>query len=259
MSSEILLTDRREGVLTLTLNRPERRNALSGALVRALTEAFESAGSDPDARVIVLTGAGAFFCSGADLSPAAAAGGPLAMHEERRNFVRLIRAMLGCGRPVIARVQGPALAGGCGLVAACDLAVASEEAHFATPEVKVGLFPMMIMALIARNVGRKRALELMYTGDKLSAADAATWGLINHAVPAGELDERVAALAAKLASLSPAILRLGRESFFVMEDMPLDKALEYLCDQLTLTTLTEDAAEGVMAFMMKRPPAWKGR
>jgi enoyl-CoA hydratase/carnithine racemase len=237
MSSEILLSEERDGVLWLTMNRPARRNALSTELVRALVAA----------------------CDGADLNPALAAAGPLAMHEDRRNFVRLLRAMRSCGRPVIARVHGPALAGGLGLVAACDLAVASEEAHFATPEIKIGLFPMMIMALIARNMGRKRALELMYTGDKISAQEAATLGLVNRAVAPEALDAEVAALAGKIAGFSPAVMRLGREAFYAMEEMPLDGALEYLCDQLTLATLTEDAAEGVMAFVGKRPPVWKGR
>ena len=259
MSSEILLSEERDGVLWLTMNRPERRNALSTELVRALVAAFEGVSVSTTVGAVVLTGAGDFFCSGADLNPALAAAGPLAMHEDRRNFVRLLRAMRSCGRPVIARVHGPALAGGLGLVAACDLAVASEAAHFATPEIKIGLFPMMIMALIARNNGRKRALELMYTGDKISAQEAATLGLVNRAVAAEALDAEVAALAGKIAGFSPAVMRLGREAFYAMEEMPLDGALEYLCDQLTLATLTEDASEGVMAFVGKRPPVWKGR
>ena len=160
MSSEILLSEERAGVLWLTMNRPERRNALSTELVRALVAAFEGVSASTTVGAVVLTGAGDFFCSGADLNPALAAAGPLAMHEDRRNFVRLLRAMRSCGRPVIARVHGPALAGGLGLVAACDLAVASETAHFATPEIKIGLFPMMIMALIMVTAHTRRPMWL---------------------------------------------------------------------------------------------------
>ncbi|TVQ99348.1 MAG: crotonase [Deltaproteobacteria bacterium] len=260
MEERVLLNTLDDGVRTLTLNRPDRRNALSGELVRALMEAFTDVRGDAETRVVVLTGSGdRSFCSGADLNPMAAAGGPLAMHEERRTFVRLLQAMRACGRPVIARVGGHVAAGGMGLLVACDLAVAADDVHFSTPEVNVGLFPMMIMTLIRRLIGPRRTLELLLTAQRLPAKTAAEWGLVNHAVPRGELDTSVNDLARRLAGLSPAVLRLGRDAFYRMEDMTVDDALEYLCGQLTLNTLTEDAAEGVMAFVQKRAPEWKGR
>ncbi len=255
----VLERDLADGVLTLTMNRPERRNALNTELVEALRDAFVASRTDDDVRVIVLTGAGdKAFCSGADLDPMAAAAGPYAMHRGRRAFVELLRAMRD-GVPTIAKVGSHALAGGLGLVASCDLAVAADDATFGTPELRVGLFPMMIMAVIRRSLGRKHALELLMTGDRFSAADAVRMGLINRAVPRADLDAEVAKLAATLAGHSPAVMELGRDAFYAMEDMPLDAALDFLCDRLTVNTLTEDAAEGVMAFLGKRAPEWKGR
>lgn len=256
----VLLNVVGDGIRTLTLNRPDKRNALSGALVGELLEAFTAVREDPQTRVVVLTGAGErSFCSGADLNPMAAAGGPLAMHEERRRFVRLLQAMRGCGRPVIGRINGHVAAGGVGLLVACDLAIAADDVHFSTPEVNVGLFPMMIMTLIRRLIGPRRTLEMLYTAERIPAPRAAEWGLINGCVPRDELDARVESTAQRIAGLSPAVLRLGRDAFYRMEDMAVDDALEYLCNQLTLNTLAEDAAEGVMAFIQKRPPEWKGR
>ncbi len=261
MSTPVLLKEAREGgILVLTLNRPDRRNALSGELVTELLHAFREAGEDDATRVVVLTGTGdKAFSSGADLDPMAAAAGPYAMHRSRHAFVDLVRAIRSCGRPVVGRVAGHVAAGGLGIVAACDLVVAADDVHFSAPEVKVGLFPMMIMSLLARNIGRKKLMEMLLTGDRFSAADAENIGLINYAVPRADLDDRVDALAAKVAGFSPAVLRLGRDAFHAMEDMPLDNALEYLCAQLTVNTLTEDAAEGITAFITRREPVWKGR
>lgn len=260
MSSPVLLQSLEDRVLTLTLNRPHRRNALDRALIDTLMEVFTALPGRDDVGCVVLTGQGdKAFCSGADLDPAAAAAGPYGMHVGRKRFVALLRAFRDGGVPIVARLAGPALAGGVGLVAASDLAVAAEDVYLSTPEIKRGLFPMMIMSLIVRSIGRKRALELLMTGDKVSALDAAAMGLINKAVPRAELDDHVYSLAKKLASFSPAVMRLGREAYYSMEDMPLDNALEYLCNQLTVNTLTEDAAEGVMAFMQKRDPVWKGK
>lgn len=249
-----------DGVRTLTLNRPEKRNALSAELVDALRHALTAAADDPETRALVLTGAGdRVFCAGADLNPAAALAGPIANHRSRQAFVELLRTFQRAGKPIVARINGHVLAGGMGLLAAADLAIAADDVHFSTPEVKVGLFPMMIMALIVRNVGRKHALELLMTGERMSAERAAEIGLINRCVPRQELDAATQALALRLASFSPVVMRLGRDAFYTMEDMPLDGALDYLCSQLSLNTLTEDAAEGVMAFIQKRAPEWKGR
>lgn len=258
--TDILLNTLSDGVRTLTLHRPERRNALSPELVAALQEALTNARNDGETRAIILTGAGdKVFCAGADLNPAAAAGGPFIAHQARLEFVRLLQTFRSVGVPIVAKLQGHVLAGGVGLLAAADLAIAADDTYVSTPELGVGLFPMMIMALIARNIGRKHALELVMTAERFPAIEAYRMGLINRVVPRAELDERTEALARQLASFSPAVMRLGRDAFYTMEDMPLDGALEYLCSQLTLNTLTEDAAEGVMAFMQKRPPSWSGR
>jgi enoyl-CoA hydratase/carnithine racemase len=181
------------------------------------------------------------------------------MHESRAKFAQLIREFRRCTRPIVAQVQGHVAGGGMGLVAACDLAVASDDVTFSTPEIRVGLFPMMIMTLLNRTIPRKNLLEMMLTGEKISAQRAVDLGFINHAVPRESLPTTATQLAAKVASFSPAVLKLGREAFHRMEDMPMDDALDYLCAQLSLNTLTEDAAEGMMAFMMKRAPEWKGR
>lgn len=255
-----LLNEIQDGVRTLTLNRPERRNALNAALVGALREALEAARGDGETRAIVLTGAGdKVFCAGADLNPAAAANGPVVAHRDRLEFVALLRSFRSVGVPVIAKLQGHVLAGGVGLLAAADMAIAADDIYVSTPELKVGLFPMMIMALIARNVGRKHALELLMTADRFPAEEVYRMGLVNRVVPRAELDAATAALAKNLASFSPLVMQLGRDAFYAMEEMPLDGALDFLCGQLTLNTLSEDAAEGVMAFMQKRAPDWKGR
>jgi enoyl-CoA hydratase/carnithine racemase len=261
MEEDVLLQDvDARGVLTLTLNRPQRRNALSGALVEALLEVFLGLRERADVRVVVLTGAGdRAFCSGADLDPAAAAAGPYAMHRARERFARLLLAMQRCGRPIIARLQGHAVAGGLGLVAAADLAVAADDIELGTPEIERGLFPMMILSVLARTVPRKPLLHMLLTGDRIGAARAADLGLINEAVPRAELDGRVDALAGRLAGMSQAVMMLGRDAFYSAQDMPQDRALEFLCGQLTVNTLTEDAMEGMMAFMQKRPPAWNDR
>lgn len=259
MQNDVLLRDVNQHVLTLTLNRPDRRNALSGELIEALIEAFRG----PEvaaARVVVLTGAGdKSFCSGADLDPAAAAAGPFVAHGARHRFVDLIEAMTSCSRPIVARVNGPAVAGGFGLMLACDFVVAADDVHFATPEAKVGLFPYMIMAIILRNMPRKHAMEMAFTGEKIDAQRAFELGLLNRVVPRAELDSAVAAFAGRLAALSPAVLGLGKQAVQNIDAMPLSQALEYLCTQLTLNTLTEDAAEGLGAFLTRSTPQWKGR
>jgi enoyl-CoA hydratase len=243
----------------LTLDRPKARNALSPSMVRGLLEALSRAEAAPEARVVVLTGAGErVFCAGGDLGQLGD-GGFLATHEGRRSYATLLTRVQGCTKPTVARVNGHALAGGLGLVLACDLAVAAESVELGLPEVDVGLFPMMVMALLQRHVGRKRALELVMTGDRLPAREALALGFLNRVVPAAELDSAVGALAGKLAGKSQAVLALGKRAFFTAEDMPLPGALEFLASQLSLNIMAEDAAEGVTAFLEKRPPKWNDR
>jgi enoyl-CoA hydratase/carnithine racemase len=255
-----LRVDKRDRVATLTIDRPQRRNALSRAVVVGLTRQIQALGEDPDVGVIVITGAGEkTFCAGGDLGDQVGDAGPIGMHHDRGAFVELLRAQRSSTRPLIARVNGHALGGGFGLALGCDLVVAAEHATFGMPEIKVGLFPMMIMAVVSRNIGRKAATELMLTGERISAAKALEYGVANRAVPADELDATVDALADRIAGFSPAILRLGREAFYRTQDMGFDEALYSLHAMLTVNALSEDTAEGVTAFFSGRAPEWKGR
>jgi len=260
--SELVLENMLDnGILQLTLNRPDRHNALNNETLEQLIERLGSAKDNEDARVVVLTGAGEkAFCAGGDLSPGGGmSGGMLPLHYDRLAFVDLFRAMRSLGKPIIARVQGHCLGGGLGLMLGCDLAIAAERATFGTPEIRVGLFPMMIMTLIFRNIGRKAGMEMIFTGERMSAEWAVRVGLVNKVVPDDELDSTVMTLAKKIAGYSPAILKLGRDAFYAQEDMPLEQALAFLHSQLTINTLAEDAAEGVAAFIGKREPEWKGK
>lgn len=247
------------GQALLTLDREQARNALSAEAVVALLEALDRVEADPAVRVVVLTGAGQrVFCAGGDLS-GMGADGPLAAHEGRRAYARLLTRLQGLSKPTVARVNGHALAGGLGLALACDLAVCADHAEFGTPEIDVGLFPMMVMALLQRHVGRKAALELVMTGQRLSAQRALAMGLVNRVVPAAALDAEVKGLAGALAAKSAAVLALGKRAFLSAEGLPFGPALELLASQLTINLQAEDAAEGVSAFLEKRPPRWRDR
>lgn len=249
-----------DGQALLTIDRERARNALSPQVLAELTEGLARAEADPAVRVLVLTGAGErAFCAGGDLGGMAGGDGFLAGHEGRRAYAALLRRLQEVRKPTLARVNGHALAGGLGLVLACDLAVASSHAELGTPEVDVGLFPMMLMALLQRHLGRKPALELVLTGRRLKAQEALALGLVNRVVPPEALDGAVAELAATLAAKSQAVLALGRRAYFTAEDLPLAQAYEFLAGQLSLNVLTEDAAEGVSAFLEKRPPRWSDR
>ena len=256
-----VLEEHAGGVARITINRPDARNALSQEVMEGLLAAFDRAAADPAVRVVALTGAGdKAFCAGGDLGGSGFRDKGFAeRHHDRRTFADLFRRMNGLGKPIVARVRGHCLAGGFGLALGCDLVVASDDATFGTPEVKRGLFPMMIMATIFRNVGRKTGMELRLTGDRISAGEAERLGLINYAVPADQLDAKVDELAAKVAGMSPAVVRLGRDAFYAMSDMGFDEALSYLQTMLTVNLGTEDAIEGVTAFLQKRDPTWKGR
>jgi enoyl-CoA hydratase len=254
-----LLYARRDAVATITLNRPDHRNALSTETVAELREALKEAKGEAQARVIVITGAGKVFCAGADLNSFLSEQPELDRYLQRRPLADLFLEMTELGKPTIARVNGHALAGGFGLVAACDLAIAADGAQFGMPEVNVGVFPMLIMAIVFRNLPRKAAMELMLTGKRIDAAEATRLGLINRNVPAERLDQEVDALAAELAKKSPIGMKLGLEAFYRMQDMSFPSAIEYLNDQLAILSLSDDLKEGVTAFFEKREPRFTGR
>lgn len=260
--SDILGMETTWGICRLTLNRPQARNALSPALVEDLVHAFEDLRHSEDVRVIELTGSGeSVFCAGGDLSGSGLSGdhGFLEAHQGRARFAALLKAIRHVGKPVVATVQGHALGGGFGLAMACDLIVAAEEATFGTPEIKVGLFPMIILPVLMRNIPQKKLMELILLGEKLSAQEALTHGLVNRVVPRASLRESADGLLQSLVQKSPAVLRLGRDAFYHAQDLTLDHALDHMVSQLTLNLQLEDALEGLSAFMQKRPPEWKGR
>jgi len=244
----------------VTIDRPERRNALSFQVMAELREALASAKADDAVRVVVLTGAGEqAFCAGADLGGIGSNAGPAAMHEARGRVAAVFEDMWHLGKPTIARVRGYALAGGFGLALACDFVLAADDAVFGTPEIDVGLWPYQITVPLVRSMPPKRALELMLTGRRVKADEAERIGFVNRVVPAADLDAAVDELAATLASKSPVVVRWGRDSFYRVLDMAGEDALAYLHAMLTVTTLTEDAAEGLSAFAEKRKPTWTGR
>lgn len=245
---------------TLTLNRPERHNALSWSLVAALREGVAQAKADPAVRVVVITGAGErAFCAGADLTGLRGDGGVVATHDARGELARLFLDLYELGKPTIAKVRGYALAGGFGLALACDFVVAANDATFGTPEVDVGLWPYMITVPLVRSMPPKKALELMLTGRRVGAEEAERMGFVTAVVPPDELDAAVDALAAQLAAKPPAAVRLGRDAFYAVLDMGARDALAVLHPMLTVTAMSDDAAEGIAAFAEKRAPRWKGR
>jgi 3-hydroxypropionyl-coenzyme A dehydratase len=248
------------GVATITLDHPETRNALSDALLDELIAAFERARDDDAARAVVLTSSHEkVFSSGGDLGGFAAQQ-PLAhKHSAIARFPRLFDLIGGLGKPSLCAANGHVLAGGLGLALACDLVVAREGARFGTPEINVGVFPFMIMALIYRNIGRKRTNELLLLGEQISAEEAERIGLVNRVVPADEFEGFVRDWAEKLAAKSPVMMRLGKDAMFRQQDMAFSDALDFLRAQLALAFATEDIQEGVAAFFEKREPRWKGR
>lgn len=248
------------GVARLTIDRVERRNALSWEVVRGLRDGVARAKSDPEVRVVILTGAGdTAFCAGADLGGMADGAGFADLHDDRGQIAELFRDLFALGKPTIARVRGYALAGGFGLALACDLVVAADDAVFGTPEIDIGLWPHMITVPLIRSMPPKRALELMLTGRRVSAAEADRLGFVTSVVPVAELDAAVDALAAALAAKSPTAMRIGRDSFYAVWDQTVETSLRLLHPLLTITASTEDAAEGLAAFAEKRPPTWTGR
>ncbi|MBL9013429.1 MAG: enoyl-CoA hydratase/isomerase family protein [Myxococcales bacterium] len=252
-----ILVDDQGPVARLTLNRPDKRNPIGPATCGELVAALAQIKANQAVRAVVLTGAGPVFSAGGDLSamqaPPGAAGVPPA------TLVELLTAMHLLGKPIIAMVNGPALAGGLGLMVACDLVIASDTAQFGTTEIAVGLWPMMITAEITRSVGRKKTLEMMLTGRKLDAQEALACGLVNKVVPAAELEAQTMALATELAGRSPAAMALGLLAFYRSQDMEFEPQLRYLQAELGRVLALEDAAEGIAAFLGKRKPVWKGK
>lgn len=249
----------KDGVATITIDDPERRNPLSNAEMTSMLDAVVRAGSDPDVIVVVVTGAGdRAFSAGGDLG-AGFVDDPLGDHVERGALADLLRAMRRTPKPIVGRVNGVALGGGLGVVAACDIVIASDTAKFGTPEINLGLWPMMISAVLKPIVPQKALLEMMMTGRIVGADEAVRLGIVSRVVPAGELDAAVSKVVEVLRSKSPAVLALGKEAFYAISDMDLDTALDHLHIGLTAVAMTEDASEGVDAFLTKRTPHWKAR
>lgn len=248
-------------VMKLAINRPERRNALNEEVCNQLAAGIDRAEASAEVRVIVVTGSGdQVFCAGGDLKPGAD-GTPFVINpaDPKHYVINLFRRMERCSVPIIARVNGHALAGGLGLVCACDMAVASDTASFGVPETRLGLFPMMILSYMMRIIPRRKLFEIATTGEAFSAAEALAMDIVNYVVPAAELDRKLEWLIARIADKSPTAIKLGKQAFRAIEDMPLDKAFEYTQLMLPLMAMTADAKEGFAAFNEKRAPQWPGR
>jgi enoyl-CoA hydratase/carnithine racemase len=260
VAGDIVLYEPAGGVARVTLNDPETRNSLSPDLLEGLLDALRRAREDDAVRCLVLTSSHErVFSSGANLGAFGADAPLIDRHAGTRRFVELFKAIGELGKPSIVAANGHVLAGSLGIALACDLIIAKEGAGFGTPEINVGLFPFMIMALIYRNVPRKRTNEMLLLGERLTAEEAREAGIVNKVVPADQFEAAVDEWAAKLASKSPVVMRLGKDAMWRQMDMPLADALDYLCSQLTIELGTEDAIEGVTAFFEKREPSWKGR
>lgn len=254
----ILLREERDGIVRLTLNRPRARNALSLAMMEALLGALETIRADPAARVVILAGAGPAFCAGHDLKELRARPERPFYERTFATCARLMQTILALPQPVIARVHGVATAAGCQLVATCDLAVAAETARFATPGVNIGLFCSTPMVALARNVGRKAAMEMLLLGELVDAPTAKSLGLVNRVVPDDRLDAEVDAMARTIASKSPLTLKIGKEAFYRQLELPVAEAYAYTARVMTENMLARDAAEGIDAFLEKRTPVWCG-
>jgi 3-hydroxypropionyl-coenzyme A dehydratase len=250
----------RDGVATVTLDSPENRNALSNELLDELIDAFQAARDDEAVRCVVLTSSHEkVFSAGASLDQFAAEVPLVHKHFGTERFPRLFRLIGGLGKPTLCAANGHVLAGALGIALACDLIVAKDTAAFGTPEINVGVFPFMIMALIYRNVPRKKTNEMLLLGERLSAREALEAGIVNRVVPAEEFDGAVRDWAGRLASKSPVLMKLGKDAIYRSMDMPFDDALDFLRSQLSLAFTTDDIQEGVKAFFEKREPEWTGR
>lgn len=258
MSAPILLSHTEYGVATLTLNRPQARNALSVALMTQLHSALAAIAADASIKVVVLAANGPAFCAGHDLKEMQGLEGREAIAAVFALCSRLMTAVVRLPQPVIAKVHGMATAAGCQLVASCDLAYAADTALFATPGVNIGLFCSTPMVALSRSVGRKQAMEMLLSGRPVDAAKAEAWGLINHAVPPERLDETVTEMATLIAAKSSHTIKVGKEAFYRQLEMGLDQAYAHASEVMTANMLARDAVEGIDAFLTKRPPKWEG-
>ncbi len=257
MSEPALLFESEGHVARLTLNRPERRNAIDPEMLRLFEESLDRIEADPEIRVVLLTGAGErVFCSGADLMASMSGGDPMAA---TRAYAALLKRLVRFPKPLVARLNGHCLAGGLGLMLACDMVYAHEDVTIGTPEVKAGLFPMMIGALIFKNVARKKAMEMIYGAETYPAREAMQMGMITRVYEKDRLDGEVDAWLDRIAGNAPFAIQSGRRALAEAENMELDEALDHLCTALQIVMTSEDAAEGISAFFQKRKPEWKGR
>ena len=260
MNAESLVLRRDEaGVTWLTLNRPGARNALSVGLMSALQATLDAVAADKNTRVVVIAGAGPGFCAGHDLRELRANPGRQHYEAVFAQCSRLMTSIVKLPKPVVARVHGIATAAGCQLVASCDLAVAADDARFATPGVNIGLFCSTPMVALSRAVGRKQAMEMLLTGELIAAEQARQWGLVNRVVPATALDETVKKLAQSIAAKSPLTLAIGKEAFYRQAELGLEAAYAYASEVMTRNMLARDAEEGIDSFLEKRAPVWEGR
>ena len=255
--SELLRHDA-DGIAHLTLNRPQARNALSMGLMQALDDALLAIAANPAIHVVILSGAGPAFCAGHDLREMRARPDEASAAATFALCSRLMQRITALAKPVIAQVHGVATAAGCQLVATCDLAVAAETARFATPGVNIGLFCSTPMVALSRAVPRKHAMEMLLTGDMIDAARARELGLVNRVVPEAELAAAATALAAQIAAKSPLTLAIGKQAFYRQAELPLADAYAYASAVMTRNMMAHDAAEGIDAFLAKRPPVWTG-
>jgi enoyl-CoA hydratase/carnithine racemase len=248
-----------EGAIAIvTLNRPERRNALSLELMLDLLATLEEIGRNPQIRAVILAASGRVFCSGHDLGQMTGRD----INEYRRIFdvcTELMQKLQSIPQPVIAEVQGIATAAGCQLVATCDLAIAADDAAFATPGVKIGLFCTTPMVALTRAIGRKRAMQMLLTGELVPARVAAEWGLINQAVPAADLPSATRRLAEQVAAASSVVVAIGKQAFYTQIDLDQPKAYAYAKEVMSMNSLASDAQEGIAAFLGKRAPCWTGK
>ena len=256
-----VLESRRDAVQWITLNRAERRNALNEEVVRLIDGTIAQAAGDPACRAIVITGEGEqAFCAGADLQRNVQ-GGAFAVDfsQPRHYMVDLFKRMQDCRLPIVARVNGHAMAGGFGLLCACDMAVAADDIRIGTPEAKVGVTPMMILPFMLRVLPPRRLQEMCVTAEQFSAAQALEWGVVNYVVPRAELDAKVGWLLSRILDKSPTAIRLGKQAFNAMRDLELRASLEYAQAMVPVMSSTADAREGMQAFQEKRPPQWTGQ
>lgn len=255
----ILLRNDEGGITALTLNRPAQFNSLSQAMLTALQTQLDAIAQDPGVRVVVIAGAGRAFCAGHDLKEMRAHREFEFIHGLFEQCSRMMLTLTRMPQPVIARVHGIATAAGCQLVSMCDLAVASDDARFATSGINVGLFCATPGVGLSRNLSRKRAMEMLLTGDFIDAATALDYGLINRAVPAAELDNTVGVLAQSIVAKTPVAISAGKQMFYRQLEMGLEDAYALAAETMACNMMTDDAVEGVDAFIGKRPPVWKGR